>query len=148
MTSEGDRPVHEVIEDLVELRFEIGTLAARIVHFRPGFRDLLSRRRLAALEASHEEMMKRFVTLDGDLTTVARAWLDPNTPVLRSINMQLHFGIRDSVRELLTDTSSMLGGIRNQLDFRGSLLVALVALVISLISAGVDLYTALTKGGA
>jgi hypothetical protein len=100
------------------------------------------RRSLEGVEDDLDRYSKHFMDLDADIAAhCGTVPTDINSAMRKSAQMQLHFGMRDSARELLSDTKNAVSGLRSQLDFRGSLSVALIALIVSipsLVSVALD----------
>jgi hypothetical protein len=130
----ADRTITEVRDQLWLLQREVGRLATDALHLRPTWKLVFSsRKELHQLEERLDHHFTVFMNLDADLSALAQPPSDVNTAIRNGMQFQMHFGARDSVRGVLTDTSQILNGVRNQLDFRSSLALSLLAIAISLI---------------
>ena len=129
-----DRTLQEVRAQLWSLQREVGTLATEALRLRPSWKlVLLSRKELLGLEERLDKHFQDFMNLDADLSAHAQPPGDMNAAIRSGMQFQLHFGARDSVRGVLMDTSAILNGLRNQLDFRASLALSILAIAVSLI---------------
>jgi hypothetical protein len=129
-----DRTLSEVRAELWSLQREVGTLATEALRLRPTWKlVLLSRKELLRLEERLDTHFQHFLNLDADLSAHAQPPGDMNLAIRNGMQFQMHFGARDSVRGVLTDTSGILSGLRNQLDFRASLALSVLAILLSLI---------------
>jgi hypothetical protein len=79
------------------------------------------------------------MNLDADLAAHVHPPSDGTTAMITAAKFQMYFGLRDSVRGLLSDTNGVLSSIRNQIDFRASLLLSLGAIVVALVAAVLSL---------
>jgi hypothetical protein len=129
----NDRTLPEVRDQFLTLHREVGTLATDALHLHPTWRQVFSRKKLRELEERLDKHFTTFMSLDADLTAHARPPNDVNSAMFYLVHFQLHFGVRDAVRGVLTDTGSVLTGLRNQLDFRSSLALSVLAILISVI---------------
>ena len=133
------RELNDVRDRFLVLHREVGTLATDVLKFDIGWSHVLWRRPLREFEERLDSLFTTFMNLDADLIAHAKP---PETyitgVVYTPITFQMHFGVRDSVRGLLSDTNTAIGSLRNQADFRGSLMVSVVAIVIASVSALVD----------
>jgi hypothetical protein len=87
-----------------------------------------------------DRLFDRFTELDGEFSQQAVVPADINAALRFSAQCSVHSGLRDSVRGLLTDTSSALGGLRARLDALVTVLIGVAALVLSLIAIAVDVF--------
>jgi hypothetical protein len=60
--------------------------------------------------------------------------MDINSATGHWARFAVYASARDAVRALLETVDGALGSLRNQLDFRGSLIVSLIGLVVALIA--------------
>lgn len=128
------RSLDQVRAELTALHGKAGALMARAHRLRPTVKLLMFRKPLAGLEESLDECFQEFVSLDADLIRHANAPSDINTALRNSAQFSFHTAVRDSVRGLLADAAGAVGGVRTRLDFIGSLVVSLIALLLSVIA--------------
>ena len=67
-----------------------------------------------------------------DALSAGYGFSDPSV-VIGAARFQMFFGVRDSVRDLLGAASRTLGDHRNELAVRQSLLVSVLAILVSII---------------
>lgn len=120
--------------ELTSLHREAAALLTDVLHVKPSLLLVLRRRRIEALEDKLDAYVSRFVALDAELLEHANAPADINTALRHSAHFAIYTAVRNSVRALLTDTAAASGSLRSRLDFLGSLLVSLVALVVAVIA--------------
>lgn len=127
--------------DLAAIRSELTTLhreacnfLTEVLHKRPTVGLVLRRGPIELLEERLDEYLKKFVALDAELIGHANAPGDINAALRNSAQFGFYTAVRDSVRGLLTDTSGSLASLRSRLDFLGSLLVSLVAVIVAVIA--------------
>ena len=133
----ADRTLPEVRGQFLSLQREAGTLATHALRLRPTWKQVFSRKELHQLEERLNQLFVTFMNVDADLTAHASMPNDLNSAMRVGIEFQLHCGVRDSVRGVLTDTSAILNGFRNQLDFRSSLTISLLAVGLSVVGLAV-----------
>ena len=118
----------EVVAGFLKLHADASQLMREALHTKPTLSLALRRAALRDLEDRLDEHVSTFVMLDEEFIRHTSPPSDINTALRASAQFSLHSVRRDSVRGLLTDTSGALGSLRNQLDFRRSMWVAVLAL--------------------
>lgn len=86
------------------------------------------------LDARLDNYMRLFVGLDEEFIRHTSPPMDINAAMRAAAQFQLHGALRDSVRGMLVASSDVLGSLRNQLDFRRSFVLSLVALMVAILS--------------
>jgi hypothetical protein len=127
-----------------ELHDAAGTLFSEVLQIDPSIRRVLFRRPLVEFQKRLDALSNQFIELDGQFARGAPAPSDFNTALLASANYGSAARVRDSVRGLLTDTSSTLASLRNRLDFLGSLVLALASLAVAMTTLIVTIISART----
>jgi hypothetical protein len=133
--AETGRTLPQIREELLLLQRQVGTLATETMDVRPTVRLLLRRAPLHALEQRLTAHHSTLIALDAELSTHCEPpsnWYSASGLVAQ---MQFYFSTRDSVRALIADTRAALSNIENDLAFRGSLTISIVALIVSVITA-------------
>ena len=120
----------EILTRLSSLHRDVSQLMRETLHTKPTLVLALQRRALRHLEDRFDEHVSAFITLDEEFHSAS----PPSTFNGVANNMATFSLRRDSVRGLLIDTSGALGSLRNQLDFRRTMVVAVVALVVSVVT--------------
>lgn len=124
----------EILAGFSRLHAEASQLMREALHTKPTLEFALRRGALSDLEDRLDQHVSTFVMLDEEFVRHTSPPSDINTALRASAQFSLHAVRRDSVRGLLTDTSGALGSLRNQLDFRRSMFVAVLALVVAVIA--------------
>ena len=132
------RSLDQIRLELIALHGEACTLMAQAHHLRPSARLLIFRKPLAGLEERLDQHFQAFVGLDADLIRHANAPSDINAALRNSAQFSFHTAVRDSVRGLLGDAAGAVGAIRTRLDFIGSLILSVVALLIAVVALLLD----------
>jgi len=117
-----------------KLHLEASQLMRETLHTKPTIGLALQRDALRDLEDRLDAHLSTFVMLDEEFIRHATPPSDINSALRSAAHFQLHSVRRDSVRGLLTDTFGALGSLRNQLDFRRSMFVAVLALVAAIVA--------------
>lgn len=120
--------------EFAKLHVDVGQLMGEVLRARPGAALVVRRKALHNLESRLDEHLRRFVALDAELVRHANPPADINSALRASAQFGLHVAVRDSVRGLIADTYGALASLRNQLDFRGSLTISMLALLVALIA--------------
>ena len=114
-----------------KLHGEASQLMREVLHTRPTVGLAVCRGALSDLEDRLDSYLGRFVTLDEEFIRHTTPPQNATTAMRSAAQFTLHGSLRDSVRGLLTDTSAALGSLRSQLDFRRSLLISTLAVIIA-----------------
>lgn len=122
----------EIRSGFSKLHGEASQLMREVLHTRPTMGLALRRGAVGDLEDRLDSHLSTFVMLDEEFIRHTTPASDINTAIRASAQFTLHAALRDSVRGLLVDTSGALGSLRNQLDFRRSILISLLALVVAI----------------
>jgi hypothetical protein len=147
VTESDHRELDTVRDQFLLLHHDVGELATNVfkydVPWRPWTIKYWWRRPppLVELERRFDEHFTTFMRLDAAL--IARAeppsTYTPAGVAFRAIKFQMYFGVRDSVRGLLSDTNGAIGSLRNQADFRLALTISVLAIFVALVSALADI---------
>ena len=124
----------EIRSEFAVLHGEASGLMRDVLHTRVSIGFVFKRRPLGEFENRLDDQLKRFASLDGEFISHASPPGNINAALRASAHFTLHSAVRDSVRGLLTATSDAIGALRNQLDFKASLLVSVLAFVVGIIS--------------
>lgn len=130
--------LEEIRAEFTSLHDQAGQLMAAAHRLRPTLKLLMARQPLTSLEARLDECFAHFMRLDADLIQHANAPSDINTAMRNSAQFSFHTAVRDSVRGLLTDAAGAIAGVRTRLDFLGSLLLSILALLVAVVAIVVD----------
>lgn len=126
--------ISDVLAGISTLHSEASQLMREALHTKPTLGMALQPAPLRELEDRLDKHVSAFLLLDEEFIRHTTPPSDINSAMRSAAHFQLHSVRRDSVRGLLTDTSGALGSMRNQLDFRRSMLVAVFALVVSIVA--------------
>jgi len=132
------RTLDEIRADFLALHVDVATLSRDALRLEPSLRLVVSRGPVRAFASRADKYLERFTEIDADLMQHANPPMDINAALRHSARFQSYMALRESVRTLIADTNQSIGSIRSELDFRGSLMIAIVALVVSIISMFVD----------
>ena len=124
----------DIVSGFTALHAEASQLMREALHTKPTILLALQRAALKDLEARLDGHVSTFVMLDEEFIRHASPPSTINSAIFASAKFSLHSVRRDSVRGLLAETSGALGSLRNQLDFRRSMFVAVLALVASVVA--------------
>ena len=133
-----DRTLPEIHEQLWDLHRQVGTLVSEVQKTPPTIGLAFFREPLRAHDIELERLSTWFMNVDADLVAHARHGEGISGATMKAAQVQVYFGARDSVRGALVLASEMLGSLRTQLDFRLSMAVATIALIVSGLSAFSD----------
>jgi hypothetical protein len=139
------RTLDEVRAQFLKLHKDVGDLATDVfkydVPWKPWRIEQWWRHPppLRELGRRLDQHFATFIDLDADLIAHAKPPRSVSMAQLDSPQFQMHFGVRDSVRGLLSDTSGAIGSLRNQADFRLALTISVIAIIVALVSALADI---------
>lgn len=126
------RTLDEVRAQFLGLQREVGRLASEALRIRPTWRMAFSRlKQIHGLEERLAAHLTTFMNIDADLAEHAQPRGGANESIIAAAQFQMHFGVRDSVRGLLSDTNGILASIRNEIAFRRSVALAVAAIFVS-----------------
>jgi hypothetical protein len=136
----------DVRDQFLALHQDVGNLATDVFKYDVPWRPWTMKywwrhpRPLRDLERRLDTYFTKFMELDADLIAHSEppSTYTPAGVAFTAVKFQMYFGVRDSVRGLLSDTSGAIGSLRNQADFRLALTFSVVAILVALVSALVD----------
>ena len=117
-----------------ELHADVSKLLQEVHSTPASLKLVLARHRVQTLEKRLEAVWAAFSVLEAELLEHAEAPMEYNSATRHAARFSVYASARDSVRGLLETVNGALGSLQNQLDFRGSLIVALVGLVIAVVA--------------
>ena len=135
-----DRSLPTIRAKLVEIHRDLGALGTDLLNAPSPWLLVLRRGAMTALERRFDELALAFMNVDSDLVIHAQSRVsgDLNSLLASASLMQLHFGMRDSVRGILADVGGRIAALRNDIAFRESLIAACFAIALAAVSAFVD----------
>lgn len=123
--------IEQIRTEFITLHAESGELFRTVLNTHATVRLALRRKDVVDLEEQLEKHLTRFVDLDKELVQHTTPPSNINSIVMAAGRFSLHTALRDSARGLIAETADALGSLRNQLDFRLSMAVAIVSLLVA-----------------
>ena len=129
-------PLDEIRVSFLKLHDDVGALMNAASHLHPSIWLSVHRKPLKDLEALADQYSHRFVELDGHFLqhTMVPAGATINSAMKQDARLSIHVAARDGVQGLLVAANGILAGIRGRLDVTLSVVLALVALVVAIVS--------------
>lgn len=134
----------DIRQEFLQLQQDVFKFTKEVHRLRPTFRLLLNRNPLKELEKQNYKHLEDFVRIESRLMEIdLGTGGDFNSTVRSAAVVQMHAGVRDSVRDSVSNASAMLGSLRNGLDFKASLFLTIIAVGLAVFAIVVEVWSEL-----
>lgn len=129
----GKMKENELIAELGGLQEEVLAAKRRLQRRGPRWRQIVARSDIVDMQTKLDDFFERLATLDKQAIQIMKVPGDINSRIMVSASVSIVSDSRESVRSILTAAYGDIASLRSQLNFYASLIVALIALVVSIV---------------
>ncbi len=124
---------NEAVQELTRLQDDVVEVKRSIQTTTPILRLIFSRAQIRDLKQKVDSNYSRFIALDRAIGVWTQMPGDLNSKLSMAASLSILNGARNSVRTLLSESYQDITALNSQLNFYASLIVAMLALLISTI---------------